>query len=89
MEVLCEFQDVHSQHKYDFDFVDITFHITLKPDGERKKQRITKVSIHHRDWIQQILDDLEQNSIIERVGLNAAKNKELGSAFENSYQNPT
>ena len=48
-----------------------------------KKQRIAKIPIHYRDQIQQILDDLEQNGRIERVGLNAARNNELGSDISN------
>ena len=55
--MLCEFQDDYSQHKNDFVVVDIPFHITLKPDAELKKQRITKVPFRYRDQIQQIFDD--------------------------------
>ena len=46
-----------------------------------KKQRITKVPIHYRDRIQQILDDLKDNGIIKGVLLNAAGSNELGSEF--------
>ena len=44
-------------------------------------QRITKVPIHYRDQIQQILDDLKDKGIIEGVQLNGAENNELGSEF--------
>ena len=49
MTLLCEFQDVYSQHRYDFGLIDIPFHITLKPDAELKKQRITKIPIHYKE----------------------------------------
>ena len=42
MQLLCEFQDVYSHHKYDFGVVDIAFHITLKSDAEPKTKCITK-----------------------------------------------
>ena len=83
MQFLCQFQDVYSQYKYDFDVIDIPFQITLKPDAELKKQRITKVPTHYRDQIQQILDDLEQNCTIKRVGINVARNNEFGPEFIN------
>ena len=44
MQLLCEFQDVYLQHKYDFGVVDITFHITLKPDADLKKAQHYKNS---------------------------------------------
>ena len=46
-----------------------------------KKQRITKVLFCYRDQVQQSPDNIEQKGIIERVGLNAAKDKELYSEF--------
>ena len=76
---MCENQDGYSQQKYGFGSVDTRFHITLKRDAELKKQRMTKNSIHYPDQTQQVVDDLEHNAIIERVGLNAARNEELGS----------
>ena len=54
---LCEIQDVHSQHENDFSVIDLPFHITLEPDAELRKQRITKVPFHYRDQRQQVLDD--------------------------------
>ena len=69
MQLLSDFQDVYSPHKIDFGVVDMFFHITLKLDTGMTKQSITKVPIHYRDKVEQILDDLEHNGIIERVGL--------------------
>ena len=83
MQSLSGFPDLCSQHKSDFGVVDITIRITLEPDAEFKKQLITKVPIHYQDQLQQILDDSETNGIFNRVGLNAAKNNELGSEFIN------
>ena len=80
IQLLCEFQGVYSQHQYDFGVVDIPFTSHLKQMPNWKK-RITKVPIVYRDQMKQILDDLEKNGIIERVGLNAARNNELGSEF--------
>ena len=42
MELLCEFQDVYSEHKNDFGVGDLLCHITPKPDAELKKQRNTR-----------------------------------------------
>ena len=79
MQNLCEFQDVYSQHKNVFGVVDMPLYNTHKPDAELTKQRIIKVPIHYRDQTQQFLDDFENNGIIKRVGINDAKNNELGS----------
>ena len=38
MQLLCDFQDVYSQHQIDFGVVDIPLHITLKPHAELKKE---------------------------------------------------
>ena len=64
MQLLCELQDVYSQHKYYFGVVDIPFHVTFTADADIRRQRITKVLIHYRDQFQQILDDLVQDGII-------------------------
>ena len=85
MQLLLEFQDLHLQHKHDFGVVDTPFHITLQPDAELKRQRIEKIPIHYRAKIQTILDDLETNGIIERVGIDAARNVELGPEFINPF----
>ena len=84
MQNVFEHQDVSLQHKYDFGgVVDIPFRITLKPDVELKKESVTKIAIHYRDEIQKNLVELETNRNIERLGLDAARNNELGSEFNN------
>ena len=82
MQLLCDYQDVYSQLNYGLGVADI-FSITNKSDAAVNKQRFTNFPIHYRDQIQQILDDLEHTGIFERVGLNAARNIELGSQFLN------
>ena len=72
MQLFCEFEDDHSQHKYDFGVVVILFDITLKPDAESRKQRDTTVPIDYGDQKQQILVALENNRILECLRLNAA-----------------
>ena len=42
MHLLCEVQDVYSQHNNDCDAVDLPFHITFKPDAELKKATYRK-----------------------------------------------
>ena len=74
MTPLCEFQDVYSEHCYDFGLIGIPFHNTLKADAELKKQRSTRIPIHYKEKLQKILDNLEANGILERVGLHAAVN---------------
>ena len=83
MQLLCEFQDVYSQHKSDLEVVDTHFQITLKPGAELKKQCITKVAFLYRDQIQQNLDALEQNCILERVGNKCCRILELGAEISN------
>ena len=42
MQLLCEFQQVYWQHKYDSGVVDIPFHITFKRDAELKNNASQK-----------------------------------------------
>ena len=86
MQLLFEFQDMYSQHKYDFFVVAIPIRITLKQDAALKKQRITKIPIHCREKIQAILDELETNGLIEPVGLDAAQNHEISSEFISPFK---
>ena len=46
MQRLSDFQDLYSQHKFDFGVVDIPFLIILKPDVESKNQRI--ITFQHK-----------------------------------------
>ena len=34
LQLLCEFQGIYSQHKFDFSVIDIPFPITLNPNSE-------------------------------------------------------
>ena len=54
MQLLCDFQDVYSQHEYDFGAPDIPFHITLKPDAKVKKQHNTKNPTNYRGKIKKM-----------------------------------
>ena len=85
MQLLCEFQDMYSQHKYDFVVVAIPIRITLKQDAALKKQRITEIPIHCREKVQAIVDELETNGLIEPVGLDA-QNHELFSEFISPFK---
>ena len=48
-----------------------------------KKQYIAKGPILYRNVLQHNFDELEHNSIGQRVRLHAARNKEFGSEFNN------
>ena len=43
MQLLCEFQHVQPQYKYDLGVLDILFHNIHKPNTDLKKQGITKL----------------------------------------------
>ena len=47
MQLLCKIQDNYSEHKHGFGDVDRLFLITLKPDAQLIKQRMTKGRIHY------------------------------------------
>ena len=56
MQLLCEFENVYSNYKYDFNVVELLSHITLKPDVELKKN-VSKNPVLYRYQIQHILEN--------------------------------
>ena len=74
-------KDVYSHHKYDIGTIEQKFHIRLKPNAELKKQRPSKVPLHYRDKLTDLLEKLETAGIIKQMGSDV--DLEMGSEFIN------
>ena len=72
-QLVCQFQDAYFCHKGYFGFVEISNHITLKPDAELKKQFTTKVLYVNAERKQKQSDEIKKTGKIYCVGLDAAK----------------
>ncbi len=79
MKILIEDSDVYSKHKYDIGKIKQKFHITLKPNTELRKQRVSKVSLHYKEKLDSLLEQLIKANIIREMG----DDDELGSSFAN------
>ena len=80
-EEIIKNKDVYSHHKYDIGKIDQKFHIRLKPNAELKKQRPSKVPLHYRDKLADLLEKLEKADIIKKMG--SDDDLEMGSEFIN------
>ena len=79
IDMLVDSEDVYSQHKFDVAKNPQRFHVTLKPNGELKRQRPSKVPLHLKEKLEKLLTQLKDADIIREVG----NDDEMGSLFVN------
>ena len=71
--------DVYSQQKFDIGQTRQNFHVTLKPNSERRKQWPSKCPLHLKDKLEKLLGQAQDSCIIQEMG----DDDELGSLFVN------
>ena len=79
IDMLIDSTDVYSLHKLDVGKTRQNFCITLKPNVELKRQRASKVPLHLKDKLEELLTQLEDAHIIREMGVD----DEMGSLFVN------
>ena len=79
IEIILQDNDVYSHHKYDIGSTKHKFHLPLKKDATFKKQRPSKVSIHLRDKLEKLMDELIQAGIMRELN----ENDDMNSWFVN------
>ena len=83
VKMILEYKDVYAKTKYDVGTIKTPFHIQLKSDAELRKQRPSKVPIHYQQKLYNLLDELAEHGIIQKVGKDVDTTHQLGSAFFN------
>ena len=78
-DMIIDSRDVYSQHKFDIGQTKLKFHVTLKPNSEIRKQRLSKCPLHLEDKLEKLLGQLQDSGIIREMG----DDDELGSLFVN------
>ena len=79
IDMIVDARDVYSQHKFDVGKTRQSFHVTLKPNVELKRQRPSKVPLHLREKLEKLLTQLKDADIIREKG----DDDEMGSLFVN------
>ena len=68
IDMLLDSRDVYFRHKFDVGKTSQKFHFTLKPKAELKRQRPSKVPLHLKEKLEQLLTQLKDADIIREVG---------------------
>ena len=79
IDMLIDSKDVNSLHKFDVGKTRQTFHVTLKPNVELKRQRASKLPLHQKDKLEKLLTQLKDADIIREMG----DDDEMGCLFVN------
>ena len=77
IDMLIDFRDVYSQHKFDVGRTRQKFHVTLKLNVELKTQRPSKVPLHLKEKLKKLLTQLKDADVIRKMGCV----DEMGSLF--------
>ena len=77
IDMLIDSRDVYLQHKFDVGKNRQKFQVTLKPNVELKRQRPSKVPLHLKEKLEQLLTQLKDADIIREMG----DDDEMGSLF--------
>ena len=79
IEIILEDNDVYSHHKYDIGRTKHKFHLPLKKDATFKKQQPSKITIHFRDKLENLMHEMIQAGIIGELN----GNNDMNSWFIN------
>ena len=66
--MIIDSREVYSQHKFDIGETKQKFHVTLKPNFELRKQRLSKCPLHLKDKLEKLLGQLQDSGIIREMG---------------------
>ena len=77
--MLVDARDFYSQHKVDVVKICQIFHVTLKLNVELKRQRPSKVPLHLKEKLKNLLTQLKDADIVREMG----DDDETGSLFVN------
>ena len=78
IDMLVDARDVYSQHKFHVGKTRQNFHVKLKPNVELKQQRLSKVPLHLKEKLEELLTQTKYADVILEMG-----DDEMGSLFVN------
>ena len=79
IDMLIDSKDVYSLQKFDVGKTRQKIHVTLKPNVKLKRQPASKVPLHFKDKLENMLTQLKDADIIREMG----DDDEMGSLFVN------
>ena len=82
--LLVKHNNLYATHKNDFGEIATPFRIRLKPNAQLLTQRPSKVPIHFREKLNNLLKELEKNNIIKQI----CSSLEDKPNFDTTYFNP-
>ena len=79
VDMLIDSRDVYCQNKFDVRKTSQNFHVTIKANVEKKRQRSSKVPLHLKEKLEKLLTQLKDADIFREMG----DDDEMGSLFVN------
>ena len=81
--MLLKYKTCYATHKNDVGKIFTPFRIRLKPNAQLLTQRPSKVPIHYRDKLNNILKELEKHNIIIKIGSSPQDKPFYGTTYLN------
>ena len=81
--MLLKYKTCYATHKNDVGKISTPFRITLKPNAHFLTQRPSKVPIHYRDKLNNLLKELEKHNIIKQIGSSPQYKPIYGTTYLN------
>ena len=79
--LLLKYKTCYATHKNDVGKIATPFRIRLKPNAQLITQRPSKVPIHYRDKLYNLLKDLEKHNIIKQIGFSPQDKPVYGTTY--------
>ena len=82
-DMLLKYKTCYATQKNDVGKISTLFRIRLKPNAQLITQRRSKVPIHYRDKLNNLLKELEKHNIIKQIGSSAQDKPVYGTTYLN------
>ena len=79
--MLLKYKTCYATHKNDVGKISTPFRIRLKPNAQLMTQRPSKVPIHYRDKLNELLKELENYNIIKQLGSSPQDKPVYGTTY--------
>ena len=81
--MLLKYKSCYATHKNDVGKISTPFRIRLKPNAQLLTQRPSKIPIHYRDKLNNLLIELEKHNIIKQIGSSPQDKPVYGTTYLN------
>ena len=83
--MVLKYKTYYATHKNDVGKISPLFRIRLKPNAQLLTQRPSKVPIHYRDKLNNLLKELEKHNTIEQIGSSPQDKPVYGTTYLNPF----